>query len=77
LQGDFTYMVLLAEDPRYLGGHNFYQMRITFLVRPNKLSFGVGKDSDEVKFVDPAVFESSDVATERKIFEYCQLAKNR
>lgn len=32
---------------------------------------------DEVRFVDPATFENSELINERKIFEYSQLAKNK
>lgn len=77
MQGDFEYEAILAEDPRYQGGARLYQMRITFLVTPKKLAFDVGEDSDEVQFIDPATFKDSELITERKIFEYCQLAKSR
>lgn len=77
LQGEFEYETLLAEDPHYQKSNNLYQMRITFLVKPVKSEVGVGPDSDEVQFIDPKVFESSELITERKIFEYSQLAKEK
>lgn len=77
LVGDFEYEVILTEDPRYLASHNLYQMRITFLVKPKVQEFGPGDDSDEVMFVDPLKFEDSELVTERKIYEYSQLAKSR
>ena len=76
LQGDFTFKTILAEDPHYISTHNVYQLRITFLVTPTVLSFAPGEDGEEVQFVDPATFENSELITERKIFEYSQLAKN-
>lgn len=75
LTGDFDFQTILAEDARYLGTHNVYQMRITFLVKPSVNVFEPGEDSDEIQFVDAAIFEKSDLVTERKIFEYSQLAK--
>lgn len=75
LRGDFDFQTILAEDARYLGSHNVYQMRITFLVKPRINVFEPGEDGEEVQFVDPAGFENSDLITERKIFEYSQLAK--
>lgn len=77
LQGDFDYETILSEDPRYQKSHNLYQMRITFIVKPEQFSFKPGEDADEIMFINPADFENSDVITERKIFEYCQLAKLR
>ena len=77
LQGAFEYEVILAEDPKYLDSHNLYQMRITFFVRPENTIFKPGDDGDEVQFIDPALLENSELITERKIFEYSQIAKSR
>lgn len=77
LRGDFEYETILAEDPRYLKDNNLYQMRITFLVKPAEMFFEPGDDGDEIKFIDPFVYEGSELITERKIFEYAQLAKRR
>ncbi|MCX6728210.1 MAG: NUDIX hydrolase [Candidatus Saccharibacteria bacterium] len=77
LSGEFDYEAILAEDPRYLEASNLYQMRITFLVKPEVLSFSPGDDGDEVAFVDPLGFKNSEIITERLIYEYCQLAAKR
>lgn len=77
LQGNFEYETILAEDPRYLSSRNLYQMRITFLVKPENLVFEAGEDGDEIMFVNPLEFEGSELITERKIFEYSQLAKGK
>lgn len=77
LQGDFEYQVISVDNPRYIEPHNLYQMRITFLVKPSNMTFSVGEDGDEVRFANPAEFEHSELWTERKIFEYSQLAKQR
>lgn len=73
--GTFTYKTILAEDPVLLKGVHVYQMRITFLVQPDSFDFTAGEDSDEIAFVDHRTYEHSGVATERKIFEYCELAQ--
>lgn len=75
LQGDFEYKTILAEDPRHSINHKLYQMRVTFLVKPENMTFEAGDDCAEIAFVDPANYENSEVITERLIFEYCQLAK--
>jgi len=77
LEGDFEYETLLAEDPRYLEGHNLYQMRITFFVRPSSMVFDRGSDGDEVQFVDADLYEKSDLWTERQIFMFSALAKKK
>jgi 8-oxo-dGTP pyrophosphatase MutT (NUDIX family) len=76
-KGDFEFEVLLVEDPHYLESLNLYQMRITFLVRPNSMIFAKGDDGDEVKFVDADIYEKSDLWTERQIFKFSTLAKNK
>lgn len=77
LEGDFEYETLIAEDPRYLEAHNLYQMRITFLVKPEMTTFSAGSDSDEVQFVDADLLEKSDLWTERQIYMLSNLAKNK
>lgn len=74
LTGEFEYEAILTEDPRYLEAHNLYQMRITFLIKPKLLSFEPGEDGEEVLFVNPLDFKDSMIITERKIYEYSQLA---
>jgi ADP-ribose pyrophosphatase YjhB (NUDIX family) len=77
LTGDFEYETILTEDPRYLANHNLYQMRLTFLVKPESLDFSPGDDGDEVMFIDPVKFKESELITERKIYEYSESAKAR
>ncbi len=77
LEGDFEFETLLAEDPHYLESHNFYQMRVTFLVTPSSMVFGSGADGDEVQFVDAELYKESDVWTEHQIYMLSNLAKNQ
>lgn len=76
LQGDFEYKVILAEDPRPIKDYSLYQMRITFIVTPQNLTFKPGEDGDEVRFIDPLHFKDSERVTDRKIYEYSQLPIN-
>jgi len=75
MSGEFEHEAILAEDPRRLGAHNLYQMRVTFLVKPEIMSFEPGDDGDEVAFVNPLDFKDSELINEQKIYEYAQLAK--
>jgi len=77
LKGDLEYVILLAEDPLYLDSLNLYQMRITFLVRPFSMEFKKGDTGEEVKFIDANLYENSDLWTERQIFKFSSLAKNK
>jgi len=75
MQGDFEFEVLLAEDPHYLETLNLYQMRITFLVKPDVMSFEPGDDGDEIMFVDASIYEDSELFNEKSILELSRLAK--
>lgn len=79
LRGDFEYEALIAEDPRYLETLNLFQMRITFVVKPQSLIFESGSysDSDKIQFIDASVYENSELWTERQIFMFSSLAKKK
>lgn len=75
--GGFEYETLLAEDPHYLDNLNLYQMRITFLVKPSSMVFKCGDDGDEIQFVDADMYKNSELWTERQIYMFSSLAKER
>lgn len=77
LRGEFEYQTLIAEDPRYLETHSLYQMRVTFIVVPENMTFVSGQDGDAVDFVDAREFENSPIWAERQILLYSSLAKER
>lgn len=77
LEGDFTFDVLLAEDPHYIEHLNLYQLRITFLVTPQRMIFEAGVDGDAVQFIDATVYEHSDLYNEQNMFRFSELAKAR
>lgn len=74
-EGEFSQEVLVVEDPSYSINHKVYQIRVTFLIKTDNLRFKAGDDCEEIKFVDPGIFADSQLTNERKIFDYCQLAK--
>jgi len=77
LEGDFQFEPILVEDASFLERANLYQMKIIFLVIPKNLTFKPGDDGDEAIFINPLDFKDSEIITERKIYEYVQLAKKR
>ena len=77
LTGAFEYETLLVEDARLLVRASIWQMRLTFVVKPDIMKFAPGDEGDEVAFIEPSYFSQSNVATDRKIYEYWQLAKKR
>lgn len=51
-------------------------MRIIFAIWPENTVFSPGQDGDEIKFINPSELRVSDVATERVIADYVELAKS-
>ena len=76
-KGEFSYEAIMIEDPRHLVKRNIYQTRVTFVVTPDNFKFSAGVDADDVMFVNPDDFKNSELITERKIYEYSQLALRR
>lgn len=74
LKGDFKYRVILAESPTFVESIKIWQMRIIFAVWPENTEFSAGEDGDEIWFVNPNELKTSEVATERVIADYAELA---
>lgn len=74
LSGNFTYKIIAVDDPAYLTPHDFWQVRLVFELKPEDMTFSVGEDSDEIAFVSADTFKNSESATERKIYEYANIA---
>ena len=72
LVGNFTYRVIAVDSPKYLETHDFWQVRLIFEIKPEIMKFSPGPEGDEVKFVDPSIFENSDIVTEQWIFKQYQ-----
>lgn len=75
LTGDFSYRIVDVDEPRYLQAHNLYQLRLAFVISPTSPVFGPGEDADEIAFMNPELFASSDHQVERKICEYVAAAR--
>ena len=74
-EGKFKYKVILAESPVFVESIKIWQMRIIFAVWPENTVFSPGQDGDEIRFVNPGELKMSDIATERVIADYAELAR--
>lgn len=72
LTSGFTWRILDVDQPSYLEEYAFYQIRLVFEVIPQQTAFSVGDDGDEIAFMDPQVFKTSQKKAERRIREYSQ-----
>ncbi len=75
-EGEFKHKVVLVESPVFVESIKIWQMRIIFAIWPENTVFSPGQDGDEIKFVNPSELRVSDVATERVIADYVELAKS-
>lgn len=75
LEGDFSYEILEVEDPAYVPMHNFWQMRLVFVILPLTMNFSPGEDSDEIAFINPETLKHSESPFERYVHYYAQKAK--
>jgi len=73
LHGDFDYKVIAVEEPDFIAGHNWYQIRLIFEVIPRIKHFKPGNDADDTAFKDPHAFEHSEREVERRIYRYSLL----
>ena len=74
LEGDFSYKIVAVEDPKLLKHSSILQIRLIFLVTPEKMDFKPGVDADEVRFIDLDVLRDSGNFAESKVYEYVQAA---
>lgn len=74
LEGDFTYQIIAAEEPKILEHAKLWQLRLVFKVTPLNMNFRAGEDGDEVLFIDPETLKDSLHLVERQVFEYAQIA---
>lgn len=70
LRGEFTWRIISVDEPKYLKAHDFWQLRLIVEVKPQNLEFGAGEDGDEVAFIAPETFKSSNRDVERCIYAY-------
>lgn len=75
-EGGFKYQVILVESPVFVETIRIWQMRTIFAVWPENTEFSAGQDGDEIRFVNPGELKLSQVATEKVIADYAELAKS-
>ena len=73
LEGSFSYRILHVDEPAFLQAHDFWQVRLIFEVKPEKMIFSPGDDADEVAFKNPSQFKDSPIKAERLIYEYANI----
>lgn len=74
LSGDFSYTVIDVDPPAYLEHIDSWQVRLVFFVEPNEMKFSIGEDGDEIAFINPENFKTSQILVERKLYEYTTIA---
>ncbi|HKX72674.1 MAG TPA: NUDIX hydrolase [Candidatus Saccharimonadales bacterium] len=74
MEGDFTFRILDVDEPALLSPQNFWQLRLVFAVTPERMVFSAGDDGDKIAFMSPSAFKGSEIATEKRIFDYAALA---
>lgn len=67
-EGDFP------TDPKheYFVTRNVWQIRIILEIEPVTMNFSIGIDADEIQFVSPSTFASSEHEAERRVYEYAK-----
>ena len=74
LEGDFRYDVIAVDEPE-LAKHNFWQIRLVYLLKPETMQFSAGEDGDEIAFMAPDLFKHSDSQYERSVYRYASLSQ--
>lgn len=70
----FTYTILTIDDPIKLLTRDVWQFKIVVKVSPKTMKFRIGKDADEMNFIDPSSLKNSDHEPERRIYDYAMVA---
>lgn len=73
LEGSFTSRIIAVEDPSYLAKHNMWQIRLIYEIIPSYPVFSPGEDADEVAFMNPEIFKTSEKDGERRIYTYAMM----
>lgn len=72
LVGGFTYNIIAHDEPMYLEKANVMQIRLIFEVISDTLPTGAGADADEIAYLDPDFFATSDNPAERRNLTYIE-----
>ena len=63
--------VATTREPIFMPTKKAWLLWIVYEVTPETMEFGVGEESDEIMFADPALFKDSDSIGERLIYKFC------
>jgi ADP-ribose pyrophosphatase YjhB (NUDIX family) len=69
-EDNFTYRILMADDPAKLRTRDVWQIKLVFRLELDTANFGAGHDADDVAFIHPNTFKDSEYLPEQKIYEY-------
>lgn len=64
---------LVATESMYVEDKEAWLLWLVFNIRIENFEFGVGKDADEVAFVDPRQFIESPYRSERLVYKYAAM----
>lgn len=73
LTGAFTSQIISVDDPSYLPKHDLWQVRLIYKITPENPTFSPGEDADEIAFMDPVIFKTSEKEAERRIYTYASI----
>ena len=68
--GEFDFDVIDTADPMFLKSIKAWQVYVVCHVKPKKLTFSVGVDGEDVKFIDPADLAAYDDSQARYARHY-------
>lgn len=73
LEGGFSARIISVDDPSYLAKHDLWQVRLIYEITAENPVFSPGEDADEIAFMNPNIFKTSEKSAERRIYEYANL----
>lgn len=73
----FIYAILAIDDPVKLLTRDVWQLKVIIKVTPETMEFRIGKDADQMDFIDQNSFEDSDHESERRIYDYAKLVTSQ
>ena len=64
-------LVAVTPEPFWMPTKQAWLLWIVYEVTPENMDFSVGEESDEIAFVDPAIFKGSPDKSEQLVYELC------
>lgn len=70
--GEFTAKpVAVTQEPMWMPNKQAWLLWIVYDVQPDNYDFSAGEESDEVAYMDPDIFETSEMLGEQLIYKFC------